>query len=333
MSNKTIKTGMILCAVILAAAVLFTFTDLFKGNLFGYANAENYQAGNAEIAETVRNLDINWVNGKVQLEYGSGSAVVLKETSNKEIGADLQMRWWLDGDTLRVQYAKSGLNLSWNQEKNLTVTLPEGTEFGSVSIAASSADLEIPALKAENVSLATTSGDIIAAAEADQLSFGATSGDMKLNLTGSASSVTAGSTSGAISLTLGQAETVKATSTSGDIQVKADRIGTCETGSTSGCVNADIGDADQVKIGSTSGDVDVRLLKFAGLKVECTSGSISAALPAEPGFTAKVETTSGDFENELALKREGGKYVCGDGSGTVDLGTTSGDVLIEAAEE
>ena len=330
--GQLMKILMWVCAAILVCAVVFNMTGLFGGSPFGYANADKYTAGETAIRETVRNLDIEWVNGKVNLETHGGDTVELKESSDKVIGEDLKMRWWMDGDTLRVRYAKSGLRLSWNQEKTLTVMLPENSAFGDVSISATSADLNIPELRAEKLNLEVTSGDILAAAEARQISAGSTSGDMTLRISGEAESVTAGSTSGRITVEADRAGSVKMSSTSGGGSLTVKKAGKVEIGSTSGSISVEAEEAEQVKLGSTSGSAHAALAKFGSLKIDSTSGDVQVMLKDEPGFTAKIDTTSGKIDYSLPLSRQGNEYVCGDGSGRVEIGTTSGDVRLDAAK-
>lgn len=45
------------------------------------------------------------------------------------------------------------------------------------------------------------------------------------------------------------------------------------------------------------------------------------------------EIFSGSIDYDLALSREGDRYVCGDGSGTVELGSTSGDIRLNRAAQ
>ena len=292
-----LTTGLIICAVILVAAVTLGFGGIFQAMGFTYENAKKYTAGEADISDPVKNLDIEWINGTVRIQYHNENTILLREESKKKISKDMEMRWWMDGDTLRVQYAKSGFRMMgfWNQEKELTVTLPEEIGFGDVVIGATSGDLEIPELKAENLSLEVTSGDINASADAAKISVGATSGDISVK-------------------TAEDTEKISVATTSGNISVEAENV-------------------DEVKAGCTSGGISVRLGKFETLKVSSTSGDVTAYLPEEPGFTAELDTTSGDVKYSLPLSKEGSAYVCGDGSGTVKIGTTSGDVRIEAFDE
>ena len=122
-----IRMAIVVCVAILVITVSVQAAGLLDGSLFGYAHAEKYTAGDADIGESVCALDIHWENGKVNLEYHSGEKIELRESSSRPISEDMKMRWWLDGDTLRVQYAKSGLHFGWNQEKELTVRIPEGS--------------------------------------------------------------------------------------------------------------------------------------------------------------------------------------------------------------
>ena len=113
--NKLLSIVMIVCAVVLVAAMA---VSLEGGVGYRYDNAEKYAAGAGNVEGTVRNLDVDWIDGQVTIAYHSEPTVLISETSKKNIPADMELRWWLDGDTLRVRYAKSGtVRLNWNLEK------------------------------------------------------------------------------------------------------------------------------------------------------------------------------------------------------------------------
>lgn len=320
--------GLIVCAAVLIAAVVLSMGGVFSAMGLTYANADRYTAGDAAISQPVKNLDIHWINGKVNLTNHKGSGVELRETSRRPIGADLQMRWWLDGDTLRIQFAANQFRLFWNQEKELTVSLPEGLSLGAVNIEATSGDLTLPALPADTVTLNVTSGDITAAVAARTVSVGATSGNIDLKVTGNADTIAVGTTSGRIRAEAEQADQVKLSSTSGGINLAALQVRDCDAGSTSGQIQVEIGASQHVKLGATSGTIRAALDAFAALEIGTTSGDVTVSLPDQPGFTAKLETTSGKVDYSLLLTRQGSAYVCGDGSGKVEIGTTSGNVTI-----
>ena len=331
MSRSATRILLIICAIVLIAAVLISLKDVFALTGYHYENADRYTAGGSEITGSVRSLDIDWISGKVRL--ASGSAVSVSETSDKPISGDFQLRWLLDGDTLRIRFAKAGFRQAGliSQQKELLVTLPEGIELKDVKIAATSADLMIPSLQADSLKLTTTSGNITAAVSVGTISTASTSGDLELTVLADARDIRSTTTSGRIRIEAKNAHLLEAVSTSGSIGITAENIGEFRTTSTSGPVQADLAGMDDGQLSSTSGNITVKVRALRQLKVSATSGSVFAFLPAEPGFTADVKTTSGQFEYGLALSRSGSDYVCGDGSGSVSIHTTSGGVRIDPA--
>ena len=328
--NKLLSIVMIICAVVLVAAVA---VSLEGGVGYRYDNAEKYVAGSGTVEGMVRNLDVDWIDGQVTIAYHSEPTVLISEASKKNISADMELRWWLDGDTLRVRYAKSGtVRLNWNLEKELTLTLPEGIELQDVGLNATSGGLNIPAMKAENLKLHVTSGDIRAAASASSIESRMTSGNMKLSITGTAHEIAASATSGDIRIEVEDADKLNASVTSGLVQVKAGKVGEFIAGATSGNLDIDIAEGGNVKLEGTSAGVNVKLGKLSSLEIGVTSGNIMAFLPETPGFRAGVSTTSGRFDYGINLTKQGSEYICGDGSGTVNIHSTSGVVRIDAVK-
>ena len=285
--DQIIKIGMVILVVVLLCAVIITSTGMF-GKIGGYANAELYTSGDTEITEDIKKIDVSWTSGKVTVAYHAENTVSLKESAKRALSDDEKLQWWVDGDTLRVQFTKPGIR--WNMpEKELTITLPEDFRLQQANIGTTSGDIEIPALKAE---------------------VNTTSGDQELEFNGSATQI-------------------RINSTSGSIRVKAEKAALIEAASTSGGIWMTAQECENAKANSTSGSIDTELGKMKQLSINVTSGNVTAKLPETPGFTADVHTTAGDFTYGLALTREGDKYVCGDGSGTVDIHTTAGNVRID----
>ncbi len=346
--NTKLKILTILCAAVLTVAAGLGVIRIFGAAGGSYAHAEQYTAGDAEITGPVRHLDIHWVNGRVNIAYHAGSTVMLSETADKSLSEAQRMRWWLDGDTLRVQFSKPGLRFSRNPEKELTVTLPEGLDLGDVSIGATSGDISIPALRSETLTIGVTSGDIEAGSQAVRITCTSTSGDIDLTASenakdiavtatsgcitlqvpDSAAGITVSSTSGNIRLEAGEVQTVNLTSTSGSISAAVSRAQDVRIHSTSGNILPDVGSVEKTAIESTSGTVTLKLGAFGTLSIHTTSGDVTAALKAEPGFTGRLHATSGKITHDLPLAAQGDAYVCGDGSGTVDISTTSGNIRI-----
>ena len=299
----------------------------------GYANSGKYTAGGATLEGAIENLDVDWLSGPVDIVYHDGDTVEIAETADKPISDDQALRWWLDGSTLRVRYTRPGLIRMRNLSKHLTITLPEGISLDGVSLKATSGILNLAALEARTLDMSVTSGEIHAVASAGSISLEATSGTLDLTQRGSADSVSMKVTSGGISAQLEDADTLRAETTSGGVNVTVSgEMKDAAFKTTSGGINAEINRAGAVDVKATSGSIAVSLGSFDALAVDVTSGDVRAALPDEPGFTAQVSLTSGRFDSDIPLTTGDGAYTCGDGSGSVRIHATSGNIRLEKAE-
>lgn len=314
MRSFTLKLIAAACAIALLACATLVLTKVFHipG---GYADTSKYTAGGVTLDETVKRLDIHWTAGAVAVAFHAQDTVQIAETAPGRIPADGELRWWLDGDTLHVQYAKSGYFSFRSLDKSLTVTLPEGIQLDQLAIDATSADLDVPDLCARDVKLGLTSGDLHAGfSDVNSVRVNSTSGTVELSQSGAAERVDVSTTSGDILLSLSDVKALSAGSTSGKIYVAAD-------------------EAEQADLNSTSGSISASLAAFDDLKIDSTSGDVKAALSSEPGYVADVKTTSGRFDYSVALERDGDSYSCGDGSGSLRIRTTSGNVLLEEMDK
>ena len=295
------------------------------------AYADQYQIGDAEISENIRSLKIDWTSGAVQIAYHSKDTILIQEKSDRELTDDTRLCWKVQGDTLEINYQKPGWNfLSFvSPKKELTVTLPQSYILTNADISATSADVTVPSLLSDSLKLKSTSGSIHATVNAREVKSECTSGDMELQVMNEAEEISLKSTSGDMILeTEGAREKVKISSTSGDIRVAMDHAGEFEASSTSGDIHAVIGKAKEAKIHSTSGKVTAEFFTLDELNIHTTSGSVEAYLPAEPGFTAHLSTTSGRIDYQLPLQKAGGNLQIGDGSGQVEIHTTSGNITL-----
>ena len=309
--SQILTYALVIC--LLAAAAYAWFIARSSGSGFSFANADKYTAGDITVNDTVDELDLDWTSGKVNVEYHAGSGITVSETANLALDDSTRLRWWLDGKTLRIRYCKPGLNLNFNLQKVLTISLPEGLKLDKAELRVTSAEMNIPVLAADEIVLASTSGNVKAVTSARKLKADSTSGSLDIRQDGRLEKAEITSTSGGILAELAEAEEITVHSTSGIISLKA-------------------GKTDKAKLSSTSGNITLRLGAFRKLEAGSTSGRISAFLPTEPGFTCETSQTSGDFYSDLALVTSGNTYTCGDGSAKCSLHTTSGNIELKKAE-
>ncbi len=309
-----LKVAFAVCVIALVACGALIFGKTVRlGN--HYANAEQYTPGGTTLNGPVKNLDIAWTDGAVNIAYHTGNTVEIAETAAKTISEDAALRWWLDGDTLRIQYAKSGYFSFISLNKTLTVTLPEGVALDSANIDVTSGDVNAPELLARDVQIDLTSGDLALtqSGASERVALSSNSGDIRADIA-EAGKLTIGVTSGAIRATVGHVDEADISTTSGNIALEG-------------------GEAQKTRIGSTSGKIDVRLTAFDALDIDATSGDVTAALPSAPGYRADISTASGGFDYTVPLTRDGDAYACGDGSASVKIHTTSGDVRLTEVSE
>ena len=330
------KSKFLLVALIVVLLCLVSGTySIFGGKvsigLAAFANADKYTVGDTEITSTVENLDIDWTSGKVNIEYHAGSGVSVSETANRDTSEDEKLRWWLDGTTLRIKYAKPQLTIFNNLKKTLTVSLPEGIVLKNVDIDTTSADIGVPSMTADEIKFDTTSGDVNAVITAKKLSASSTSGDLNVRQDSDINTAHFSSTSGALAFTVPSAEKISMESTSGDISVTVPRtVGDLNLDSTSGSIKPDIANTDKAKFSSTSGDITATLVSFKDLNVDVTSGDVTLKLPEISGFTLDLDARPSKLKSSLAMVKKGDdQYVFGDGSARLRVSTTSGDVHID----
>lgn len=310
--SKALMIALVVVLVALGVCAILVFSNNVG---LTYANAERYTAGETTVTGAVDNLDVNWKSGNIAVEYHSGSGIIVTETGNRAITGDDQLRWWLDGTTLRIQYAKSGrFRLFDTLEKSLTVSLPEGTELKTAKIHTTSGSINVPKLTADETEVTVTSGNVNAAADTRKIKVSATSGDLNIRLPGKTDDVKIEVTSGRISAEIADAKTVRVNSTSGDIQVS--------------------GRAGKAEISATSGKINVGLDAFEDLDIHVTSGDVRAVLPEDPGFVCEASMTSGEFNYSgfSRVSKEGRNYTFGEGVSRCTIHTTSGSIRVEKAE-
>ncbi len=286
--------------------------NIFTGGVYRYADAADYTAGAKEFsADDLHALDIDWIDGAVELLPSEDGKIHVKESSSFSLEeTDKQVHTRVAEGTLFIRYAVSGKRVS-SLRKTLTVRIPEGLSLRSASINAISAPLGLTSLSAEKAAFSTTSGEI------------------RLE-TIRATSLVAETTSGGITLSGVSANTLKLESTSGGMTLIDTVTKTLTADSTSGSLRF-TGEAETITADTTSGSV--RLTPSVGIlreiRVESISGDVTVTLPATAGFSASLDSMSGRFSGEFDARLTDGEYVYGDGKIHISVETNSGNLRIE----
>lgn len=148
--------------VFLLAALAFLMLAGCGGGTLSDNKAEQYTADGGTVTEPIKNLEIQWVSGSVEICQGTEDQVTFRETADRVLSDDFVMGWRLEGETLYIDFCAAN---SWTldiPDKALTVTLPQDLVLESVQVTTTSATVHAPALQAREVVCDTTSGDLTA---------------------------------------------------------------------------------------------------------------------------------------------------------------------------
>lgn len=149
---------------------------------YTYSDADRYTAGGGRIPGSASNIEINWLDGNVNIAYHDSDEIVLSETSPYRLSEESELHWLLDGTTLQVQYAASGFRTLSGLDKQLTVLLPDSLRPESIRVASASADVQTDGLTAGAFSIDTASGNAdLRIASVDQLVINTVSGKVDMD--------------------------------------------------------------------------------------------------------------------------------------------------------
>ena len=124
-----------------------------------YTNEEQYKIGDGEIKETIKDIKINWVSGKIKIKTGDSDKIIISE-ENDSSNEDFKLRYLAEGETLKIQFSKAGKWNFSNIHKELIITLPKDCQFDNFDIDSVSASCNIEGLKTKDMSVDTVSGEV-----------------------------------------------------------------------------------------------------------------------------------------------------------------------------
>ena len=294
--------------VVLAVALVLCCLRSCRGRtIIGrtYADASKYSVGSFSYrASGVDIVKIDYVAGDVTVVQSSSYTLNVTETG-KNLSEAQSVHWLLDGDTLRIQYCRSGYTGNI-PDKKLTVEIPAGVQ------------LEV----------STTSGDIILEGllTPSETSLGATSGNLTVE-TLRTGRFEAGSTSGNKKIGSLYANEADFGSTSGNTKIGEILAENINFGGTSGNFEADNIMCAELDAGCTSASITLGFDTCDIVKIGCTSGNVTITRLPEGGATIDFDHTSGELKAD-GYTVKGGRMVFGNGACEMDITTTSGDLTI-----
>lgn len=313
MGNKRSAVIRIVCCsvvvILLAVMLILGINGRWSGGFFRfsiaggnyYPDADKYQAGDGEIdGDAVTDLDVNWMDGQVNIEVYSGDTVKISEKSARKLEKKEQLHYYNKDGRLMIQYGESTrrfLNFGGHTyNKELMVQIPAKTaeKMGYIGVDTISSDTKISGISAQKFHVDTTSGNI------------------ELNKCRGAK-ISVDTTSGSLIGTDVTAETeLDVDTVSGKIDVEGS-IQRFNADSTSG----------SIKLNSSVCPEEV--------STDTISGSVTLLIPENKGFRFEKDTVSGSFESdfELSFRDDRGTYKDGEDGASFRFDSVSGAITIK----
>lgn len=300
--------------------------------------------------------------GEIHIEKGSGSGVVVELTRGGADAGRLQVETAGD-DELRVVFPSDRIVYPRMHHGNTDVRVRDDGTFGTdmgggrrVRVSGQGdgleawADLRILVPDGQRVEVHLGTGKMLASAVSGDLRLEALSGDItvdgargSLAIASGSGDVSARSVEGELELSTGSGDVrlddgkgnrARLSTGSGDISGSGLDYArqTLRTGS--GDVTLEQVGANDVEVSTGSGDIELSFTRdLTDLRARTGSGDVTLGLLPTTGATVDLHSSSGDLETDipLTIRRQSRNHVTGtigDGRGTIQVQTGSGDVRL-----
>jgi len=232
------------------------------------------------------------LSGKVRVQGIDGATARVRERNGKSLAEGFRIETG-EGQLSLTAPDRVGLNMVFDIGRrssfDLEVEVPRGA---AVSIESASAELQLADLT-NKLRIRTASGDLALDRIAGTLELDAVSGDARIEAEG--------------------ALDLRARTISGDLSVRAPRLGKAEIGTTSGDVR-----------------VDALLAGDGPYGIETVSGDVT--IVGRMGLRIEARTVTGDLRSELPHRRDAGPgrklLIVGDGAIPFTFRSVSGDLRV-----
>ena len=126
------------------------------------------------------------------------------------------------------------------------------------------------------------------------------------------------------------AETINLNTVSGSAVISVSTAEKIDIDTVSGNAQVEAASADQININTVSGNAFISVMKLNALDAGSVSGNVRISMPENAGFTADVDSVSGDISGTYPMQMNAkNRYIGGDGSCRISVNTVSGDIQLD----
>ena len=295
------KVMLIMAGIFLAVGLLLSASSfIFVGCDSEKLQTEIFETKTIDITEDFQKIEISGLESDIRfiMSEDEKCKVVCKESEN------VFCNIFVKNGTLTVKRkdVREGLfKIGFDKKMEISVYLPKN-RYETVSLHTVSGDIRIPeGFYFDHLSAETTSGNIFVRSTDDRTTLlKSVSGDITVAPSGNettSDSVRITTTSGDVTIRSVNTKMIDLNTVSGDVSVDSASCDTLDIETTSGEIDFEGLEAyEKITMTTTSGDVEGDILSVKNFKIHTVSGEIRVPSSAGDAPVCEVHTTSGDIE-------------------------------------
>lgn len=194
-----------------ASSATYTFCTQAEGAT-GYVS-ETFSVEPAR----VRKIEVDWLGGSVMVVLTDDDSLSFAEMAYQDVPEEQRLSYALDGDTLKIDFCRSGHLLSSSPEKQLVLSIPRSLTLEKFEADTTAAAVNVTGLHTQTVDISTVSGGVDLAAEAYEIDISTTGGCAAVDADFYQLDFSA--VSGSLTLTMQRAAEVDAETVSGGVTI------------------------------------------------------------------------------------------------------------------
>lgn len=165
----------------------------------------------------VREIEVDWLGGSVMVVLTDDDSLSFAEMAYQDVPEEQRLYYALDGDTLKIDFCRSGHLLSSSPEKQLVLSIPRSLTLEKFEADTTAAAVNVTGLHTQTVDISTVSGGVDLAAEAYEIDISTTGGCAAVDADFYQLDFSA--VSGSLTLTMQRAAEVDAETVSGGVTI------------------------------------------------------------------------------------------------------------------
>ncbi|MBO4681426.1 MAG: DUF4097 family beta strand repeat protein [Clostridiales bacterium] len=331
LKNKIMAGAMALIMPFTMCLTGCSFVSMFNTFAYQYDNALEYKAGDREISDKVTKINLDYIAGDVTIKANDSDKVSVKETANISLKDPQKVHTWVNDGTLYVRFCQSTKKINFtNVKKSLELTLPASQDLDDVIIEMSSGDLVFDGLTTDGFKVKSSSGDVRADLSGNNIDIKSSSGKIYFTQKGDSEAINLKASSGTIDIKQsGTCKSMTVNSSSGSVTGDVDKISKMDVHVSSGKINITANNIEELTSKASSGHCNYEFQTAPKTSdINVSSGGITVSMPEDSDVKVEVRISSGKFNSEIPFTKDGKTYTAGNGTNTMKLHSSSGDVDI-----